>query len=39
MGISGYKVGMKLNKDCLAVKQNNYSTKIVNDYIVYDLDA
>ena len=39
MGISGYKVEMKLNKDCLAAKQNNYSTKIVNPYIVYDLDA
>ena len=26
-------------KDTLAVKQNNYATKIVNAYIAYDLDA
>ena len=26
-------------KDTLAVKQNNYATKMVNAYIVYDLDA
>ena len=26
-------------KDTLAVKQNNYATKIVNAYIVYDLNA
>ena len=32
-------MGIKLNKDPLAVKQSNYSTKIVNFYILYDLDA
>ena len=32
------KVKTKFNKDPLAVKQNNYRTKIVNDYIVYVLD-
>ena len=35
---SGYKVGIKFDKDPLAVEQNNYATKIVNAYIVYDLD-
>ena len=30
---------MKLDKDLLAVEQNNYLTKIVNVYIVYDLAA
>ena len=29
----------KLDKDPLAVKQNIYTTKIVNAFIVYDLDA
>ena len=29
---------LKFNKDPLAVEQNNYATKIVNAYIVYDLD-
>ena len=29
----------KFDKDPLAVKQNNYLTKIVNVYIVCDLDA
>ena len=28
---------MKFNKDPLAVEQNNYLTKIVDVYIVYDL--
>ena len=30
---------IKFDKDLLAVKQNNYQTKIVNVYIAYDLDA
>ena len=30
---------IKFDKDPLAVKQNNYLGKIVNVYIVYDLDA
>ena len=37
--LSGYKMGIKIDKDPLAVKQNNYLTKIVNVYIVYDLAA
>ena len=37
--LSGYKKWLKLNKDPLAVEKNNYATKIVNAYIVYDLDA
>ena len=37
--LTGYKIGIKFNKDPLAVQQNNYLTKIVNVYIVYDLAA
>ena len=32
-------MGIKFDKDPLAVEQNNYLTKIVNIYIVYDLAA
>ena len=32
-------MGIIFDKDPLAVEQNNYLTKIVNVYIVYDLDA
>ena len=32
-------MGIKFDKDPLAVEQNNYASKIVNVYIVYDLDA
>ena len=35
---SGYRMGIKFDKDPLAVEQNNYATKIVNAYINYDLD-
>ena len=31
-------MGIKFDKDPLAVEQNNYLNKIVNVYIVYDLD-
>ena len=37
--ISGYKMGIKFDKDHLAVEQNNYMTKIINVYTVYDLAA
>ena len=37
--LSEYITGIKFDKDPLAVEQNNYLTKIVNVYIVYDLDA
>ena len=30
---------IKFDKDPLAVEKNNYLTKIVNVYIVYDLNA
>ena len=36
---SGYRMGIKFNKDHLAVEQNNYLWKTVNVYIVYDWDA
>ena len=32
-------MGVKFDKDPLAVEQNNSLTKIVNVYIFYDLDA
>ena len=34
-----YRIGIKFDKDPSSVEQNNYSTKIANVYIVYDLDA
>ena len=36
---SGYNMGTKIDKYHLAVQQNNYSSKIVNVYIVYELDT
>ena len=39
MKLSEYKIGIKFDKYPLAVEQNNYLTKIVNVYIVHDLDA
>ena len=32
-------MGVKFDKDPLAVEQNNYVSKIANVYIVFDLDA
>ena len=37
--LSGYKTGINVDKGPLAIEQNNYLTKIVNVYIVYDLAA
>ena len=37
--LSGYRMGIKFDKDPLPVEQNKYLTQIVNVYIVYDLDA
>ena len=34
-----YRIGIKFDKDSLAVEQKNYSTKIVNVYIIYDLQS
>ena len=34
----GCKIGIKFDGDPLVVEQNNYATKIVNAYIVYELD-
>ena len=33
----GYEIGIKFDKDPLAVEQKIYTTKIVNAYIVYEL--
>ena len=32
-------MGIKFDKDSLAVKQNNHESENVNVYIAYDLDA
>ena len=32
-------MGINLDKDPLSVEQINYATKILNAYIVYDLDS
>ena len=37
--LSGYKIGIKFDKVPLAEEQKNYLTKIVNVYIVCDLNA
>ena len=37
--LSEYAIDIKLDKDALAIEQNNYFTKIVNVYIIYDLDT
>ena len=39
INLCGYRIGIKFDKDPLAVEQNNYLSKIVNVYIVYNLDA
>ena len=36
---SEYRIRIKFDKNPLHVEQNNYLTKIVNAYVVYDLDA
>ena len=37
--LSEYRIRIKFDKDPLAVEQNNYLSKIVNVYFVYDLGA
>ena len=37
--LSEYRIEIKFGKDSLAIEQNIYLTKIVNVYIVYDLDT
>ena len=37
--LSGYRIGTQFDNSVLAVKQNKYVTRIVNAYIVYDLDT
>ena len=34
----GYKIGIQLKKTPLVVERNNYATKTVKAYIVYDVD-
>ena len=37
--LCGYQLGIKFDKNLSAVELNNYECKIVNVYIVYDLDG
>ena len=37
--LSKYRIGIKFDNDPLAIEQNNYLAKIVNVYIVHDLNA
>ena len=37
--LSEYRIGIIFDKDPLAVEQDNYLTKVVNAYIIYDWDA
>ena len=39
MKLSGYRIGLKFDKDPLDVEQNNYLSKTVNVYIAFDLDT
>ena len=39
MKLSGHRMRIKFDTDPLAVEQNNYLAKIINIYIVYDLDT
>ena len=32
------KIGIQFNNPALVIEQSNYATRIVNNYIVYDLD-
>ena len=36
--LSGYRIQIQFNKNIIVVEENNYPTKFVNAYIVYDLD-
>ena len=37
--LSEYRIGIKFDKDLLAIEQNKYLSKIVKVYIICDLDA
>ena len=37
--VSGYKVGIKFDNKPLTAEENNYTTKVVNNDIVFDVDA
>ena len=39
MKLSGYRTRIKTDNGVLAIIQNNYVTKIVNKYIVFELDV
>ena len=37
--LSGYRMGIKFDRELLAVEQNNYTINIINVYIFCDLDV
>ena len=37
--LSGYRIGIKFDKDLLVAEENNGLSKVVHVYIVFDLDA
>ena len=39
INLSGHRMRIKIDRDPMAVEQNNSLSKIANVYIVYDLDA
>ena len=39
INVSGYRIGIQFDTSVLVVEQNNQATKLVNAYIVYDLDT
>ena len=39
MNLSGYRMGIGFYKDPLSAEEKNYATKIINVYLVYDLDV
>ena len=39
MKLSGHRMRIKFDKEPLPLEKNNYTTKIVKAYVVYDLDS
>ena len=39
INLSGHRMRIKIDRDPMALEQNNSLSKIANVYIVYDLDA
>ena len=39
INLSGHRMRIKIDRDPMALEQNNSLSKVANVYIVYDLDA